>query len=334
MESEQKPSGLSALDRYQFETQILTDPLLGNWFLAICNGEESPSVHIPEETLALMEQRGLIRKSDFGWSLRPDGRDFARKLGLQAGPAPVESDPTVEAFPSSRVGKLKDVWLAYRKNKTEPLRNILMEKYLHLVRYNAERIYAKLPDEIDLDDLMSAGIFGLMDAINAYDPKSGAKFETYCSPRIRSAILEELRNTDWVPRPVRSRAQMVDSAAKQTQNEMDRSPTNAEIAKRLSVPMNEFEKLAKGASAKGLVSFSLKWFETDSNKDVREIDILEDKSGADPVREIMRKDLKDHITSLPRRERLIIILLLFLRDDDKGNRADVGNNGVARKPDA
>ena len=101
---------------------------------------------------------------------------------------------------------IKQVWIDYKKEKTERLRNILMENYLHLVRYNAERIHVKLPDEVELDDLMSAGIFGLMDAINAFDLERGVKFETYCAPRIRGAILDELRSMDWVPRLVRSRA--------------------------------------------------------------------------------------------------------------------------------
>ena len=100
---------------------------------------------------------------------------------------------------------IKDVWIDYKKTKTEPLRNVLMEHYLHLVRYNAERIHVKLPDEVELDDLMSAGIFGLMDAIAAFDLDRGVKFETYCAPRIRGAILDELRSMDWVPRLVRSR---------------------------------------------------------------------------------------------------------------------------------
>src|SRR3982751_4177446 len=85
---------------------------------------------------------------------------------------------------------ISQVWIEYKKVRTEALRNILMENYLHLVRYNAERIHTKLPDEVELDDLMSAGIFGLMDAINAFDMERGVKFETYCPPRIRGAILE------------------------------------------------------------------------------------------------------------------------------------------------
>ncbi len=207
---------------------------------------------------------------------------------------------------------IKEVWIEYKKSRAEDLRNILMENYLHLVRYNAERIHIKLPDEVELDDLMSAGIFGLMDAIAAFDLERGVKFETYCAPRIRGAILDELRSMDWVPRLVRSRAHKLDHAAKELEVEIGRQPTNEEVAKRLKVSMNEFEKMAKDASAVGLVSLSRKWFETDSNKDVREIDVLEDKRGADPVREIQRKDLKELMTrGLSRAERLIIILYYF-----------------------
>src|SRR5436189_6197881 len=83
---------------------------------------------------------------------------------------------------------IKEVWIDYKKTKTEPLRNILMEHYLHLVRYNAERIHVKLPDEVELDDLMSAGIFGLMDAIAAFDMESGGKCETYWARRAPGAL--------------------------------------------------------------------------------------------------------------------------------------------------
>src|SRR5258705_3826871 len=117
------------------------------------------------------------------------------------------------------VREIKDVWIEYKKTRTEALRNILMENYLHLVRYNAERIYAKLPDEVELDDLMQAGIFGLKDAIESFDLERGVKFETYCAPRIRGAILDELRSMDWVPRLVRSRSHKLDQTSKQLEME-------------------------------------------------------------------------------------------------------------------
>ncbi len=213
---------------------------------------------------------------------------------------------------SRELKDVKQVWIKYKKNPTEPLRNSLMEHYLHLVRYNAERIHVKLPDEVELDDLMSAGIFGLMDAIDAFDLERGVKFETYCAPRIRGAILDELRSMDWVPRLVRSRAHKLEAATKTMEMELGRTPTNEELANCMQLPMAEFDKISKDASAVGVVSLSRKWFETDSNKDVREIDCLEDKKGADPVREIQRKDLKELLTKgLSRAERLIIVLYYF-----------------------
>src|ERR1700738_1681190 len=101
---------------------------------------------------------------------------------------------------------VQQIWREYKTEPTVELRNQLVELYLPLVKYNAERIWSRLPDGVDLDDLISAGVFGLMDAIAAFDLDRGVKFETYCAPRIRGAILDELRSMDWVPRLVRSRA--------------------------------------------------------------------------------------------------------------------------------
>jgi len=211
-----------------------------------------------------------------------------------------------------QVKDVKSVWVQYKSERTEPLRNVLMEHYLHLVRFNAERVHAKLPDEVEVDDLMSAGIFGLMDAIDSFDLERGVKFETFSAPRIRGAILDELRSMDWVPRLVRSRAGKIDQATKVLEVELGRSPTEEELAKRIGVSKGEFDKMQKDSTAVGVVSLSRKYFETDSNKDVREIDVLEDRKGVDPVREMQRRDLKDLITrGLSRAERLIIILYYF-----------------------
>jgi len=207
---------------------------------------------------------------------------------------------------------VQGLWREFKTTKAEVLRNELMETYLPLVRYNAERISAKLPDEVELDDLMSAGIFGLMDAIEAFDLSRGVKFETYCAPRIRGAILDELRTMDWVPRLVRSRAHKLEHATKSLEMELGRLPSRDELAEKMGLAREDFEKLARDANAVSLVSLSRKYYETDSNKDVREIDILQDKRGRDPVAEIQKKDLKDLMTrGLSRAERLILILYYY-----------------------
>ena len=97
--------------------------------------------------------------------------------------------------------QVKKWWKQYKENGDETARNRLLENYLRLVKYAAERICAKLPDEVDPDDMVSAGIFGLMDAVKAFDPDRGVKFETYCAPRIRGAILDGLTSSTRPPMP-------------------------------------------------------------------------------------------------------------------------------------
>jgi len=203
-------------------------------------------------------------------------------------------------------------WVQYKKKPSEAQRNWLMERYLPLVKYNAERIHTKLPDEVDVEDLMSAGIFGLMDAIDAFDLGRGVKFETYCAPRIRGAILDELRSMDWVPRLVRSRASQVDGARKSLEMALGRKPTDDELAQKMQVNPDEFSKIRKDAGTVGVISLSRKWFETDSNKDVREIDVLEDPKQVNPLASVQREDLKDLITKgLSRAEQLIVVLYYY-----------------------
>ncbi len=204
------------------------------------------------------------------------------------------------------------LWAAYWKHPSEEARNQLMENYLPLVKYNAERISMKLPDEVDVDDLMSAGVFGLMDAINSYDAGRGVKFETYCAPRIRGAILDELRSMDWVPRLVRSRSAKLEKASQQMQTELGRLPSEEELAERLGLPPEEMDKLVRDATAVTVVSLSRKYYETDNNREVTEIDVLIDRRGKDPLIEVQKRDLRDLMTrGLTRAERLILILYYY-----------------------
>ncbi len=210
-------------------------------------------------------------------------------------------------------GDVAELWKQYKQDQSnKELRNALIEHYLPLVRYNAERVWAKLPEGVDLNDLISAGVFGLMDAIEAFDLERGVKFETYCVPRIRGAMLDELRTMDWVPRLVRSKASKLEAARKKAEAELGRPPTDAEVAERMNLTLEEYDKLKSEASAVNLVSLNKKWYETDSYKDVREIDILEDSKGEDPTEGIQKRDLMRLVTKgLNRNERLIIILYYY-----------------------
>src|SRR4051812_41853745 len=136
------------------------------------------------------------------------------------------------------------VWDAFKADpQNQDLRNQLVEQYLPLVKYNGERIWARLPDGVELDDLVSAGVFGLMDAIDAFDMTRGVKFETYCVPRIRGAMLDELRTMDWVPRLVRSKASKLNEATKHLEAKMGRHPTEAELSTHMQLSVEDLEKM-------------------------------------------------------------------------------------------
>src|SRR2546421_5596738 len=144
---------------------------------------------------------------------------------------------------------VQQLWRDYKTEPTIELRNQLVELYLPLVKYNAERIWARLPDGVELDDLISAGVFGLMDAIDAFDLERGVKFETYCVPRIRGAMLDELRTMDWVPRLVRSKASKMEEARKSLEAEHGRPPRPEEMATKLGVAVDELDSMVGEATA-------------------------------------------------------------------------------------
>lgn len=204
------------------------------------------------------------------------------------------------------------VWRQYKKEPCDELRNIIIEQYVHIVRFNAERIHTKLPTEVEVDDLISAGMFGLIDAIEAFDLDRGVKFETYCSPRIRGAILDELRSMDWVPRLVRNRSQRIQNATKELQSELGRVPSEREVATRIGVSPDEFKRISRDGNAVSMTSLSRKAYTSDSSREVSEIEVLRDERAINPVKEIQKSDLKKLIQKgLTATERLILVLYYY-----------------------
>lgn len=208
--------------------------------------------------------------------------------------------------------EINDVWVMYREYGCETIRNFLIERHHHIVRYTAERMHMRLPNEVEVEDLMSAGLFGLMDAIDAFDLERGVKFETYCGTRIKGAIFDELRAMDWVPRLVRSRTSKVDQARRDLEMQTGRRATDDEISAHMNLDSAEFKKVSRDARPVGMVSLNRKWYETDSSKDVREIDVIMDKKQENPLQSVQKQDLQALITKgLIRAERLIIILYYY-----------------------
>ena len=147
------------------------------------------------------------------------------------------STPAAQPSQNTAVSEvdLEVIWKTYKRTRDENLRNTLIEYHMPLVRAIAERVLQTLPKSIELDDLVSAGLFGLMDAIRGFDASRGIKFKTYCSTRIRGAILDQLRSQDWVPRLVRLKASRIERALQRLTAEYGREPTHAELARVLEM---------------------------------------------------------------------------------------------------
>ena len=207
---------------------------------------------------------------------------------------------------------INELWAEYRDSRAPELREYFVERFRPLVRYNAERVHNRLPNEVDVEDLVQAGTFGLMYAIDAFDLEYGVKFETYCPQRIVGAILDELRSMDWVPRLVRQRKARVDQARQKFTMDEGRVPTEPELAEKLGLDPEDFSKHMRDCNVAGTFSLNRSCFQSDGSKDVREIDVIKDDRQSNPLSVIQRKDIKDLITKgLSRAERLIVILYYY-----------------------
>ena len=207
---------------------------------------------------------------------------------------------------------IEQIWKNYHKERSQQNRNLLLEHYRYIVKYTAERLHTKLPDKVEVDDLTSSGTFGLMGAIDAFDPERGVKFETYCSARIRGSILDELRSMDWVPRLVRARASQLSKATQALEMNLGRKPTDQEITKRLKLNKDEFTRLRRDANAVNLISLSTNYSDENGDKEIREIDVIKDKTSLNPLVEAQKRDLKNLLTKgLSRAERLIVVLYYY-----------------------
>lgn len=205
-----------------------------------------------------------------------------------------------------------EVWAEYKRTGAEDIRNYLVEKYLHLVRFSAERLSAGLPNEVDVEDLMSAGLFGLFNAIQRFDLERQIKFETYCAMRIRGAMLDELRHMDPTPRIRRQREALMANARRQLAQELGRPPTNEEIRLHLNLDTATFELILRDSAAVATISINRKVAQADGSQESREIDLSGDDEAQSPLRHLEYKDVQELVTrGLSRAERLIVLLYYF-----------------------
>jgi RNA polymerase sigma factor for flagellar operon FliA len=206
------------------------------------------------------------------------------------------------------------LWADYKQDGRQELRDQLIIHYSPLVKYVAGRVASGLPQNVDQADLVSYGIFGLIDAIEKFDLARGFKFETYAIARIKGNILDELRSIDWVPRSVRAKARAIEKAYAKLEGQLHRTPSDTELAKELDLTEDQLQTTLGQISFTGLVALDEMLSGGDRGDSMTLGDTLAD-GGMGPVAayevEEMRQILADAIQRLPEREKVVLTLYYY-----------------------
>ena len=204
-----------------------------------------------------------------------------------------------------------DLWKLYGESRDPAVREKLIIEYSHLIKFIAGRMSIFFGSNIEFDDLVSFGVFGLIDAIDKFDTAKGVKFETYASLRIRGAIIDSVREMDWVPRSLRQKNKELEKAYVDIENELGRSASDQEVAQKLGVGMDEFYKLLNEVNLTSQVSLE-EFLEQNYEIDV---DSAQESRRDTPEIHIEASELKEILTSaidkLPEKERNVITFYYF-----------------------
>ncbi len=194
-------------------------------------------------------------------------------------------------------------------------REEVIKQYSPMIKYVANRIAMRLPPHIEVDDLISVGVLGLIDAITKYDPTRGAKFKTYAEFRVRGAILDELRSMDWVPRSVRQKASNVDSVVQKLQSKLGRPPEDEEVAGEMGISLDQFFDTLNETKSMPVLSLEGLGIAKETGEQQSLLDCLAGKSDTDPQIQIRLNELKEIIAqaidTLPEKARLMISLYYY-----------------------
>ncbi len=210
--------------------------------------------------------------------------------------------------------EIQDLWTEYKSTGDERAREGLILHYSPLVKFVAGRVGSGLPRNVDQNDLVSFGTFGLIDAVDKFEPERGFKFETYAVNRIKGAIIDELRHLDWVPRSVRSRAREIQRTIAELNHKRQRTPTEDDVAESMEVPLDTLRDQLGEIANLGFVALDelLNPSERDSGA---MSEMIVDPKAVDPSgtfeKEETRYMLADSINRLPDRERLVLTLYYY-----------------------
>lgn len=217
--------------------------------------------------------------------------------------------------------ELDKLWHEYRRTHSREIRNTLAEEYLPIVRFVSERMIERLPHNVQVDDLCSAGVFGLLDAIDKFDVTRGFRFETYCTNRIRGAILDELRSMDWVPRLTRARANGLERTYAKLERELGRAPTDIEMAREMRISVDRLDELYRETSGASVLQ-ALHRRTLSKDPDLAGVDAMEDERAEGPLTAAERSDFVEYCKkNLSTKERYILMLYYY----DELTLKEIGN---------
>ena len=225
---------------------------------------------------------------------------------------PIAADDPVAANEAA----LRSLWEKFKATGDASTRERLILHYSPLVKYVAGRVGVGLPPNIEQADLVSYGIFGLIDAIEKFDITRAIKFETYAISRIRGAIIDELRAIDWIPRSVRYKAREVERAYAALEGELHRTPTEPEVAERLGMSIEELHQVFSQVSYVNVVALDeLLTVGGEKGDKLSLVDTLEDTKAEDPVAAFETEETKfllaRAINQLPEREKIVVTLYYY-----------------------
>ncbi|MCC5464975.1 FliA/WhiG family RNA polymerase sigma factor [Pelosinus baikalensis] len=204
----------------------------------------------------------------------------------------------------AKIEEIMKLWLEYQQSRKVEIREKLIEYYLSLVKLVASRIAISLPQYVDKDDLISNGFFGLLDAIEKYDPMRGIKFETYAVVRIRGSMLDAIRAQDWVPTSIRQKAKQYEQTVSKLENQLGRAATDNEIAEALSISVNELYVLLNQLNASTIMPLD-EFIKTETSSAH-----LTNPSEQIEIEEV-KQALAKTIDKLPEKERLVVSLYYY-----------------------
>lgn len=214
-----------------------------------------------------------------------------------------------------REALIRREWERYLKDRDPDARRKLLNRYLPLVRNVAGRMAINFPRSVELCDLINTGVIGLIEAFRNFDPERGVKFETYAVPRIRGAILDELRSLDWVPRSTRAKAREIERALLGFENKYGRPPTDEELAKALNLSVEDLHLSLEDVSKTTLLSLDEMIFREEDNRQVPRIETVEDEGANIILRDLERSELQAFlviaIERLTEQEKLVIALYYY-----------------------